>query len=342
MRALMITGIGKPLAAVEIATPSLGDGDVLVRVGAAGICRSDLHYRSGTSPVGSLPIVPGHEVAGTIEAAGPAVRIRRPGERVCLHYLVTCGACRYCVSGQEQFCPEGRMIGKNRDGGYAEFIAVPERNAIPLPDAIPLTHGAVLMCSSATSLHAVKKARLSPGETAAVFGLGGLGMSAVQLCFAMGAARVFAVDIDDAKLEIARGYGAEPVDARAGDPVRILTDATAGRGVDVALELVGLPVTMLQALRCLAPLGRAAVAGITDVPITVDTYREIIGREAELIGVSDHHPSELHELIDMVARGRLVLDGIVSATVGLDQVEVNGVLDRMERFGSEVRTVIVP
>ena len=154
----------------------------MVWVKAAGICRSDLHYRAGVSPVRPLPLTLGHEVSGIVEAAGKDVASVQVGDRVCLHYLTSCGDCRYCAAGAEQFCTSGSMIGKYRDGGYAEFILVPARNAVPLPEDIPFEQGAIMMCSAATSLHALIKARLQPGESVAVFGVGGLGISAVQLC----------------------------------------------------------------------------------------------------------------------------------------------------------------
>src|SRR5262249_46702545 len=135
------------------------------------------------------------------------------GQRACLHYMATCGTCRYCLQGDDQFCASGAMIGKDRDGGFAEFIRMPARSVFFLLDEIPFEQGAIMMCSSATSFHALKKARLKAGETVAIFGIGGLGFSAVQLAKALGAAQVFAVDINEAKLKRAERLGAVPVDA---------------------------------------------------------------------------------------------------------------------------------
>ena len=342
MKAVRLVKIGQPLEAQEIPVPPIGDRDILVRVRAAGICHSDAHYRAGTSPVRTPPVTPGHEVAGVVEQAGQGVTAVKPGDRVALHYLVTCGACRYCAAGHEQFCPTGAMIGKHRDGGYAEYIAVPARNAVPLPEAIPFEQGAILMCSSATSFHALHKSRLRPGETAAIFGLGGLGMSAVQLARAFGALEVYAVDLSPAKLTLAQEYGAVPVDARAGDPVAEIRRLTGGRGVDVAVELIGLPLTMRQAVQSLAVLGRAVIAGITRQPFEIYSYGELLGKEAEVMGADDHLLAELPLLIEYVRRGILDLSRVVSGTVPLDAQAINGVLDSLERFRSEVRTVIVP
>jgi len=322
--------------------PTPGSGEIVIRVEAAGICHSDAHYRNGTSRLRALPLTPGHEVAGTVAALGGGVDDLRIGERVCVHYLRSCGRCAYCNRGLEQFCVEGRMIGKDCDGGYAEYLAIPARNAFRLPETIPFDQGAVMMCSSSTALHALRKASLEPGETVAVFGLGGLGMSAVQIALAFGARRVYGVDLDPAKLELARSFGALPVDASEGDAAELLLASTGGEGVDVSVELIGLPTTMRQAVGCLGVLGRAALAGIGGRPFEVDSYRGLIGKEARIVGVSDHLASEMPQLIALVADGRLDLSRVVARRVGLDAGEVNRVLDDLERYASPVRTVIQP
>jgi 2-desacetyl-2-hydroxyethyl bacteriochlorophyllide A dehydrogenase len=219
---------------------------------------------------------------------------------------------------------------------------VPARNAIPLPDEIPFEHGAILMCSSATSYHALRKARLKAGETVAVFGVGGLGMSAIQLAKAFGALDVFAVDINARKLELAGRYGAIGVDSSAHDPVTEIRRLSKGRGVDVALELIGLPQTMEQAVRLLAPLGRAVIVGITAKPLLLDTYHQLIGKEAEVIGSNDHLLQELPAVIELARRGILDLSDVVTRTVPLEADAVNKALDNLERLSDDLRTVITP
>ena len=342
MKALRLIKVGQPVEDRDIPIPEIGSRDVLVRVKAAGICHSDVHYRAGVSPVHPLPLTLGHEVAGVVEQAGPEVTNVTVGDRVCLHYMVTCGDCLYCSRGSEQFCTSGQMLGKNRDGGYAETISLPARNAFLLPDEIPFEQGAIMMCSSATSFHALRKGRLEAGETVAVFGIGGLGMSAVQLARAFGALDVFAVDINADKLKVAEGFGAIPIDAAETDPVAEIKRLTKGRGVDVALELIGLPLTCRQAVESLAVFGRAVMVGLTDKAVEVDTYRELICREAELVGSADHLAHELPTLIELVRRGTLDLSGLVTDTVPLDAGAVNETMDRLERFGGDVRTVISP
>src|SRR5246127_2699632 len=164
MRAVQLTQIGKALTGADIPIPEIGPSDVLIRVAAAGICHSDAHYRAGISKIDNLPLTLGHEIAGRVEEVGADVTHLSTGDRVCVHYLVHCGSCEFCARGLEQFCRSGQMIGKHRDGGYAEFIKVPGTNAFPLPDEIPFEAGAIMTCSSATAFRALNRARLKAGE----------------------------------------------------------------------------------------------------------------------------------------------------------------------------------
>jgi propanol-preferring alcohol dehydrogenase len=342
MRAIRLVHPGKPLELMEVPIPEPGPADVLVRVRAAGICHSDAHYRAGKSKVEPLPLTLGHEVAGTVEKAGASVAGFKAGDRVCIHYLATCGNCAYCHQGNEQFCASGKMIGKYRDGGYADFIVMPARSVLRLPDEIPFEQGAILMCSSATSLHALNKARIRPGDTVAVFGIGGLGLSAIQLARAFGASQVFAVDINPSKLVLARNLGATPIDGKQTDPVKEIERLTGSRGVDVALELVGLPLTMSQSVKCLAIKGRAALVGITEKTFEVAPYRELINKEAEIVGVSDHLAQELPLLLQWAGEGKLDFSHVITRSVSLEAKAVNEVLDELESFGDEGRVVIIP
>jgi D-arabinose 1-dehydrogenase-like Zn-dependent alcohol dehydrogenase len=342
MKAVRMIAPGRPLELQEIPFPTIGEEHVLVRVRAAGICHSDVHYRAGRVPVRPLPMTLGHEVAGVVEQVGARVVGVRPGDRVCLHYLLTCGRCPACRSGDEQFCVEGSMLGHYTDGGYAEYITVPARNAVPLPAEIPFEHGAVMMCSSSTALHALRKSRIRPGETIAVFGAGGLGMSAIQLAKTFGALDVYAIDIREDKLALAAAFGAIPIDAHDTDSVAQIKERTGGRGVDVALEMIGSPPTMRQAIQSLAPLGRAVMVGLSHQPLEIDVYWELLGREAEVIGSNDHLLPELYTLVDYARRGLLDLTRVITRTVPLHAGAINAALDDLERFGGGVRTVIVP
>ncbi|HVF24793.1 MAG TPA: zinc-binding dehydrogenase [Anaerolineales bacterium] len=342
MKSVRMIATGKPLELQDIPVPGIGDKDILLRVKAAGICHSDAHYRAGRSSMAFLPITLGHEVSGVVEKTGSQVTNVKVGERVCLHYNLTCGDCYYCSTGNEQFCDIVKMLGHHVDGGYAEYIAIPARNAIHLPDEISFEAGATLMCASATSLHALRKSRVKAGETVAVFGVGGLGLSAIQLAKALGAIEVFAVDIKQDKLELASEYGAIPVDASRADPVEEIRKHTKGRGVDVALEVIGLSKTMTQTIDSLGYMGRAVMVGINQQPIAINTYSQVLGKEAEIIGSNDHLLQELPLLLDMARRKILDTSRVVSQVIPLDADKINQRLDDLENFTNDVRVVIVP
>ena len=341
MRAIQLVKIGNPLEDAELSLPDIGASDVLVRVAACGICHSDAHYRAGISPIDSLPVTLGHEVAGRVETVGRDVHHVSSGDRVYVHYLVSCGCCDFCRRGHEQFCSKGQMIGKHRDGGYAEFIKIPGRNVFVLPDEIPFEHGAIMMCSSATSLHALHKARLKSDERVAIFGFGGLGFSALQLARAFGCGEVYVVDINPAKLASIAAFGGIPIDATAGDPVEQIRDATDGKGVDVSIELVGSAITMEQAVRCLGVFGRAALVGLTTESMSLLPYPEVINKEVEIIGVSDHLAAELPLLMQLARNGKLCFPQGTLRSVDLDAAQINADLDEVEKSSDHIRAVIV-
>lgn len=342
MKAVRLVKIDQPLELQDIPVPEPGHQDILVKVKAAGICHSDAHYRAGLSPTSDLPLTLGHEVAGIVERVGTDVSTVQPGDRVALHYLVTCGSCYYCAAGNEQFCRQGKMLGHHRDGGYAEYIVVPAHNAVLLPESVPFDQGATMMCASATAFHALTKARIKPGDTVAIFGVGGLGQSAVQLAKGFGAIKVYAIDINPDKLELASAYGAVPIHAKEENVVSRLKTETGGRGVDAAIELIGHSQTQKQALQSAAPMGRVVLVGLSRERLSIDVYNEILGGEVELIGSNDHHLTELYTLMEFVENRRLDLSKVVSKTIPLDAGAINAALDDLEKFGSGVRTVIIP
>jgi len=342
MKAVRLAEVGKPLEEADVSLPEIGPSEVLIRVAAAGICHSDAHYRGSISKIERLPVTLGHEVVGRVEKVGLDVTNVEPGDRVCVHYLVHCGSCEFCLRGLEQFCREGQMIGKHRDGGYAEFIKVPARNAFVLPDEISFESGAIMMCSSATALHALNKARLKSGESVSIFGFGGLGFSALQLARAFGCGEIYVVEINPAKFDLIRKLGAVAIDATASDPVGQIKKATGGKGVDVSLELIGSAKTMRQAVLCLAALGRAALVGLTAESMSIFPYTELINKEVEIIGVSDHLATEFPALMEFARSGKLCFPPESLRFVDLDAGQINGALDALEGSIDHVRTVIIP
>jgi threonine dehydrogenase-like Zn-dependent dehydrogenase len=198
-----------------------------------------------------------------------------------------------------------------------------------------------MMCSSATALHALNKARLKSDESVAIFGFGGLGFSALQLARAFGCGEVYIVDINPTKLVSIATFGGIPIDATAGDPVEQIREATDGKGVDVSIELIGSAVTMGQAIRCLSVFGRAALVGLTAESLSVLPYTELINKEAEIIGVSDHLATELPLLMQFARNGKLCFPEGTLRSVGLDAAQINAVLDDLAKSSDHIKTVIV-
>ena len=337
MRSVQLVEPGAALEDREGPELGPGPGDVVVAVEAAGICRSDVHYRAGFPTTAFLPITLGHEVAGTIVGAGAGVAASRIGERVALHYQTSCGHCTHCDSGHEQFCAEGQMLGKSRHGGYAEEIVLPAVNAYPIPDGVTSEQAAVMMCSTATAYHALRKGRLAPGERVAVLGVGGLGMSAVQLARELGAEIVYAVDIDRDRLALAHAHGAVPV---AADSTDVASHLVAEGGVDVALDLLGSVDLVRTGLTALRPMGRVVAVGLVDDAVAVRPYDDLIIGEHELIGCSDHLGSEIPELLEMAAARRIDVSSVITDRVPLEAGAIDAAMDRLERFRGGVRTVI--
>jgi len=321
MLAAVMKALREPLRVEEVPTPRPGPGQVQVEVRASGLCSSDLHYMAGTSPVARVPIILGHEVAGVVREVGSGVGGVSVGQRVVVHYLVSCGTCEMCRSGNENFCDACEMIGKTIDGGFAETIVVPEANAIPVPEGVPIEYASLAADAVATPYHAIKLAGVRAADTALIVGLGGLGIHAVQLPKLFGAASVIAVDVSAAKLALAGRLGADhAIDASREDwPARV-GEITGGRGVDVAIELVGRKDTLQAAVRALAPRGRMVIVGICPEPIEVDPYNDILLKEAVITGNCDHLASDLRELLPLIEQGRIDLSHSVSRRIRLSEI----------------------
>jgi propanol-preferring alcohol dehydrogenase len=311
---------------------------VKVRIEACGICHSDSHYRGGFGSI-ATPRTLGHEIAGTVTEAGAEVRNVAVGDRVAIHYLVSCGSCRMCIQAGEQFCQSGRMIGKELDGGYAETIVVPKENAIPIPSNVPVEVAAVMMCSTATAYHALRVAGVGSGTTVAILGLGGLGVSAAHLTRVLCAGVTAAVDVVPEKLARAAALGAVPIPAD-GDVRDALLAATDGYGFDVAIDFTGTPEVVLPALKALAPRGTLVLVALSERTIPFNPYRDILGKERRIAGCSDHLRSELFELMTLAGEGKLLLQEAISGRVPLDAGAINAVLDELERGTPTLRSVI--
>ena len=308
---------------------------MLVRVTAAGVCHTELHFLSGLLDLGVAPLTLGHEIVGTVEAVGAGVAAGRVGERVIVYYYVGCGVCRYCREGNEQICPNLRAeYGFLSDGGYAEYVTVPSRNAVPLPDSISDVDAAPIGCGVTTAVHAAKLAELSAGEWVVVYGVGAVGFGLVQLARAWGA-RVIGVGRTAAKLQLARDLGAEAVvDASSEGAATRIRELTGGAGADVVFECVGTAESMTQASAALGRRGRLVFIGYSPDSFTVHPIQLVVF-EQKVLGSVGATLQDLYDAVDLTARG--VVRTVVDRTLPLERFQ-DGIdaLDRGELVGKAV------
>lgn len=321
MKAARLTKIGAPLEIAEVPIPEPGPDDILVRVRAAGICSSDLHYQDGRSEVTRLPITLGHEIAGEVAKCGSGVKKLKEGDRVSLFYLVTCGDCMKCSTGHDNYCDEAKMLGKNIDGGFAEYVTVPARNAFPFPESIPYAQAALMTDAVATPFHALKRAAVQTGESVLIIGIGGLGIHAVQLAKIMGAGQVVAMDLDPDKLNLARKVGATAtVNPQEEDSAEKIAEITNGNGVDIAIELIGLTSTIRQAIDSTGLGGRTVVVGICPDEVGLNPYHDLLLLEKTIMGSADQCRADFPVIIEMAAQKRLDLSYSVSHELPLEDI----------------------
>lgn len=305
MRALRYHGPRQPLRLEAVAAPEPGPGEVRVRVGAAGLCHTELHFLSGLLDLGVAPLTLGHEIAGRIDRVGPGVPPGRVGEPVIVYYYVGCGACRHCLRGDEHLCDALRAEhGFLTDGGFAEWVVAPARNAVRLPPGLSEVDAAPIGCGVTTAVHAAGLAGVGLGDVAVVMGAGAVGFGLIQLARLRGA-RVIAVGRTPAKLELARALGAEET-IRAGTedvPARV-RQLTGGRGADVVFELVATRETMGWSLAALAKRGRLVFVGYSQDRLDVHPIQLVVGEQVITASVGNTL-AELEQAVELVASGRV-------------------------------------
>jgi len=320
MRAAVLLAGAKTLVLEDRPLPEPDPGEVLVRVAACGICRTDLHYLHGTPTFRKPPIVLGHEISGRVERVGAGVTGWPEGERVLVPPVIPCGECAYCRAGRGTLCSSQVMLGNHRDGGFAEAVTVPSKALFRLPESIPLKEGCIISDAISTPYHAVvNRAEVRPGQWVAVFGCGGVGLAAVRIAVLAGA-NVVAVDVIPRKLELARALGAvETVDAKvAGDVPKALRKLTGG-GPDTALEVIGNPATIAQAFASVRWGGRVVVVGYTDADVAVNMGR-VMFREIEIRGSLGCGLQDFPKVIELVRSGQIPLEKFVTHRFPLERV----------------------
>jgi NAD+-dependent secondary alcohol dehydrogenase Adh1 len=340
MRAALLREYHTPLRLVEHPKPELTRPDeVLVKVGGAGVCATDLHAIEGLmEPAGvSLPRVLGHENAGWVEAAGELVSTVAPGDPVILYPPYSCGLCVPCRRGDDMHCVNHEFTGLSLDGGFADYVLVRERSVIKLPDGLAPDEVAPHADAGLTAYHAVRRVAhlMRPGTTAVVTGIGGVGHIAVQLARQLGSSRVVAIDTEEERLSLARELGAdEAVLGGAGAPAAV-RELTGGQGADVVLDFVGTDSTHAGSMEMLARAGTYSVIGyggslpLTSMGLVVDE-KSVLGN---LVGSW----TDLYELIQLHEAGRVTL------RVETHPLEaINEVLDKLRDGGILGRAVLVP
>ena len=338
MRAAVMVAPNAPLVIREVPRPDPGPGEILVRVAACGLCHSDLpSLDHGVPTFKPPPVILGHEISGTVVASGPGAGGDLLGANVLLAPVTTCGACTACRTGRENVCAAQRMLGNNVDGGFADYVVTSVRDAFLLPPELPLLESSVIADALTTAFHAVvRRALVSPGESVAVFGCGGLGLNVVQVA-AMVGARVVAVDIDPRKLATAVQLGAVAgIDAREPDASKRIRRETGG-GADVAIEAIGRPPTQESAVASLRTGGRAVFLGSSAAPMTLPGGR-VMYRELTVIGTLGCRGVDFPVVLDLVRRGKLSVLPLVTHRHTLD--EVNEGFDQL-RKGEGIRHIAV-
>ncbi|MBI4909323.1 MAG: galactitol-1-phosphate 5-dehydrogenase [Acidobacteria bacterium] len=304
----------------EMAEPAIGDDDVLVKVGACGICGSDIHGLDGSTGRRIPPLVMGHEAAGTIAGVGRNVSGYKSGDRVTFDSMVSCGKCHFCRRGDINLCDNRQVLGVScgdyrRHGAFAEYVSVPQHILYRMPDSVKMEHAAMIEPIS-VAVHAVNLTPIRMGDTAVVVGTGMIGLLTVQAAKVAGCTRVYAIDLDDTKLALAKELGADDAfNPKNMDVVKAIQDRTGGRGADVALEAVGATEPIKTAINAVRKGGTVTLIGnVTpkiDLPLQAVVTREI--RLQGTCGSSGEYPA----CIDLLSKGLVKVDPFISAKAPL-------------------------
>jgi alcohol dehydrogenase len=342
MRAVLFDEFAAPPQICSVPDPEPGPDDVVLRVMASGICRSDWHGWMGHDASINLPHVPGHEIAGEVAACGNNIVSWQEGDRVTLPFVCGCGSCGQCLSGNQQVCDHQFQPGFTHWGSFAEYVRIryAEANLVRIPPAIDYVSAASLGCRFVTSWRAVvDQGRVADGEQVAVFGCGGVGLSAIMIASAMGA-RVIAIDINPDALAKAQSCGARIlIDAsRDADTAEAVMEASGG-GVQLSIDALGSPDTCVQSIQCLAKRGRHVQVGlmVEDGGRAAIPMDLVIAGELEILGSHGMQAHRYGPMLDMISAGRLKPELLVEQTVDLEtSIGILTTMDRNEHAGISV------
>lgn len=327
MRAVLVDSFLTPPVLTDIPAPSAPVRGVVIAVEATGLCRSDWHAWSGHDDTVHLPHVPGHELVGHIVEVGPEVKGWSVGDRVTTPFVCGCGRCEYCATGDAQVCPDQTQPGFTHFGSWADRVVVhaADLNLVAVPADLPAEAVVSLGCRFATSFRGLRhRARIESGETLAVFGCGGVGLSAIMIARALGA-RIIAVDINPGALDLAARHGAEVTVNSSGLTPTEVAEAVVAAGADaglgaphVTLEALGREDTLNAALLSLRPRGRHVQIGLFD-GVPQAAIPRVIGLELDVLGSHGMAAADYPELVDLVSSGALRPQDLVTRTISLAQ-----------------------
>ena len=344
MKAVLYEGFGGPLQVASVADPVLEPHSVIVQIKASGICRSDWHGWVGHDPGIRLPHVPGHELAGVVCAVGREVANWKLGDRVTAPFVLGCGSCRECRSGNQQVCDDQFQPGFTHWGSFAEYVSLPraDDNLVALPEALDFTTAASLGCRFATSFRAVvDQGKASAGQWVAVHGCGGVGLSAIMIASAIGA-NVVAIDVTDDKLQLARALGSTAtVNATEVAEVAAAVIEITGGGAHVSLDALGHPSTCFNSVANLRKRGRHVQVGLmlAEHSTPVIPMAKVIANELEVLGSHGMQAHRYEAMLAMIGSGKLTPEKLVTQTVNLEQaIEVLTGMDRSDALGIAVIT----
>ncbi len=320
MQALVLTAY-RQFAIEDVPTPSPGPKEVLVRVGACGICGSDVHGMDGSTGRRRPPVIMGHEAAGVVEQAGVEATCWRPGSRVTFDSTIYCGACAFCRSGRINLCDNRRVLGVSCeeyrcDGAFAEYVVVPQHILYRVPDGVSLEEAAMAEPVS-VAVHAVARAGLHLNDSVVVVGAGMIGLLVVQAARAAGCGMLIAVDVDERKLELAKSMGASHgVLANENTPARV-RELTEGYGAHAAFEVVGASKPLQTAIACVRKGGVVALVGNLSAQAELP-LQSVVTREITLNG-SCASNGEYPVCLDLMARGAIQVKPLMSAVAPLSE-----------------------